>query len=181
MNMHQISSGRRRAFFVVSPRTFPREGMSTFDAESFLRALALNAALRSNPARLSDTATITSCAVDRTEEVLGELDALLRVENSNGYTFQASRHAYENARAYLESIRFSISSDFRYRPTLIPDGEGGIDIEWESGRKRVAISCRANQDQQDCIYWREVGAGNYEARDVSPDGLRDRLTWLFQA
>ena len=66
-------------------------------------------------------------------------------------------------------------------PEFISDGEGGIDIEWENGQKRVAISCRASADQRDCVYWREIGLGGYEARDVTLLRIIERLRWLSRA
>src|SRR5689334_4926919 len=79
-----------------------------------------------------------------------ELDKLLTLENYNGYTLQASTHAYRSARGYLENA----SSVMRIpRPEFSPDGEGGIDIEWEYNGRHLALSCRARPDNPDFISW----------------------------
>lgn len=111
---------------------------------------------------------------------LRELDVLLTAENTNGYTFQPSLYAYHNARAYLQALSRVVGRSLP-QPELIPDGEGGIDIEWENGQKRLAISCRARHDQRDCIYWRQLGVSGYEARDVTLLKMVERLRWLARA
>ena len=103
-----------------------------------------------------------------------ELDALLTLENYNGFRLQASSWAYENARRYLQN-----ASDIMVipRPEMTPDGEGGIDIEWESQGRRLALSCRARENERDFISWREP-AGRYDGREASHALLNERLDWL---
>lgn len=121
------------------------------------------------------------CSADTdTVTFVPQLDALLTAENANGYTFQPTLYAYKHARNYLEVLS-RISGRSLPQPDLVPDGEGGVDIEWENGSRRVAISCRANPDQKDCIYWREIGAGGYEARDMNLLRVMERLRWLARA
>lgn len=158
-------------------QTLPRQSRTTAgqSIRDFLIRLTLQLAWTTQ-----DTTTVFA-ALDRkrVDSVFTELDALLQVDNANGYTFRASPDAHANARRYLQSIRFVMESKpYLFVPSVIPDGEGGIDIEWENGLRRVAISCRAEGDQKDCIYWREIGSGDYQARDVTPEWLHDRLKWL---
>lgn len=108
-----------------------------------------------------------------------DLVALLTVENANGYTFQASLHAYERAKTYMRLL--TLFARPLPRPEFVPDGEGGIDIEWERGQKRLAISCRANPEQQDCIYWRDLDKGGYEAGEITLGCMMDRMNWLRSA
>jgi hypothetical protein len=119
----------------------------------------------------------TTSAVDPVADVFRKLDALLKLENSNGYEFRASEHAHRNARSYLEGIRFLMETNYLLNPDLVPDGEGGIDIEWEFGDKQITLSCRARENQQDFIYWQQ--GDHYQAADASPTLLRDRLNWLI--
>ena len=119
----------------------------------------------------------TGFAVDPVTELFFKLDSMQNLENAHGYTFSATPRAYKNAKLFLEGIRFQISADFRLRPSLMPDGEGGIDIEWESGEKEITLSCRGSESQQDFIYWQE--GDKYDAGDATPELLRTRLHWLI--
>jgi hypothetical protein len=114
-----------------------------------------------------------SAATD-TIEIFKELDALLTLENTNGFKVQATPCAYENARRYLESASNVILLP---QPEFTPDGEGGIDIEWENQGRRLALSCRAEHNQSDFISWREPG-GRYDGREASENLLNERLDWL---
>lgn len=109
---------------------------------------------------------------------LPQLNALLTVENANGYTFQASPYAYENAKSYVQIARAILGLSF-ISPEFIPDGEGGIDIEWNNDNRNVTLSCRGTDTQNDYIYWEEDGA--YDARDASLALLIHRLNWLNYA
>lgn len=108
-----------------------------------------------------------------------DLDSLLTLENANGYTFQASVHAYNRAKTYMRVLAHFIRP--LPRPEFVPDGEGGIDIEWEHGSKRFAISCRATPDQQDCLFWRDLNEGGYQASEVTVGRIVDRIDWLRSA
>src|SRR6266436_5560670 len=96
---------------------------------------------------------------------LRELRALLTAENADGYIFQAFPYAYEHANRYLE-MASGIMGRLFPRPEFVSDGEGGIDIEWINGLKKVTLSCRRNDTQRDYIYWQENA--DYDARDFSP-------------
>jgi hypothetical protein len=106
---------------------------------------------------------------------LSKLDELLTLKNENGYIFQASIRAHRNAEAYLEAAASILGTSFAV-PEFIPDGEGGIDIEWSNGQKQVTLSCRATGSQRDYIYWEE--SGSYEAKDFTLALLVTRLMWL---
>lgn len=103
-----------------------------------------------------------------------ELDTLLTLENYNGFALQATPHAYENARRYLENASNVMVLP---QPDFTPDGEGGIDIEWENEGRRLALSCRAQGNQSDFISWREPGE-QYDGEPASENLLKDRLDWL---
>lgn len=103
-----------------------------------------------------------------------ELDTLLTLENYNGFALQATSYAYENARRYLESASNIMVLP---HPDFTPDGEGGIDIEWEIKGRRLALSCRAQGGQSDFISWREPD-GQYDGEPASEALLKDKLDWL---
>ncbi len=106
--------------------------------------------------------------------IFRDLDSLLTLENYNGFNLQASPYAYENARQYLEnaSNRMTIP-----HPEFTPDGEGGIDIEWENQGRRLALSCRASDCDRDFISWRELG-GRYDGSPATQHLLNQKLDWL---
>lgn len=119
--------------------------------------------------RSADTSTI---------DLIKQLDTLLYGENTDGYIFQASSHAYENAKLYLEVTRGLMGRLFP-EPEFVSDGEGGIDIEWANGARKVTLSCRGHNAQKDYIYWQENN--EYGARDISLSRLIERLRWLTHA
>ena len=104
-----------------------------------------------------------------------QLDELLTVENAHGYAIQASTRAHSNTLTYLEPASASLGRLFP-KPEFIPDGEGGIDTEWENGRRNLTLSCRGRDNQADFIYWEENG--DYDGAEASLELLLDKLEWL---
>lgn len=102
---------------------------------------------------------------------LRELDALLNLENYNDFVLQPTPYAYDNARRYLENVNRTVFPEFT------PDGEGGIDIEWEHQGRHLALSCRARDIERDFISWREA-TGQYEGEPASQFLLNEKLDWL---
>lgn len=119
-----------------------------------------------------DDCTFRSADTD-TIGLIKELEALLTLENYNGLTLQASQSAYENARRFIENAGNGMILP---KPEITPDGEGGIDIEWENRGRHLALSCRA-EPNQDFISWRE-SEGRYEGNEATETLLIDRLNWL---
>jgi hypothetical protein len=103
---------------------------------------------------------------------------MLTLENANGYIFQASPKAYETAKAVVEFAHAALGTRF-IRPEFMPDGESGIDIEWEHGPRNLTVSCRGRDRQTDFLYWEENG--EYEGQDASLSLFLDRLNWLTNA
>jgi hypothetical protein len=109
---------------------------------------------------------------------MDELDSLLDNSNSGDYIFRPTLYAYRSARQWLLEAYAFMGHRF-IRPSLVPDGEGGIDIEWAYKRREVLLSCRARPIQRDYIYYQE--GEQYNAKDASSEYLKDRLSWLIQA
>jgi hypothetical protein len=106
---------------------------------------------------------------------LRELDRLLTLENYNGLTLQAAKNAYEKARDYLTDASKRMILPI---PEFTPDGDGGIEIEWERNGRRLVISFKAHEEDTDFISWREPQS-RYEGGEVTKDLLKDRLNWLL--
>jgi hypothetical protein len=117
-------------------------------------------------------------ASTNTAPYLSALNELLTLENENGYTFQACLRAHRHAEIYLEAATAIIGADFP-APEFVPDGEGGIDIEWSNNARHLTLSCRATAGQNDYIYWEENGV--YDAKDFSLALLISQLKWLTHA
>ncbi len=123
--------------------------------------------------------------VDRTiwiEAIKHDLESLLANENTNGYVFRPTGHAYHNARHWIKTA-YGLMGNLYFRPSFTPDGEGGIDIQWTYKEKEVSFSCRAKAEYQDYIYWQSED--DYGAIEVSLEtyqkarlNLKDRLEWL---
>jgi hypothetical protein len=105
---------------------------------------------------------------------LRELDRLLTLENHNGLTLQASKTAYDNAKAYLTAAS---KGWILPTPEFTPDGEGGIDIEWENNGRRLAINF-SGDGQGDFISWREPHA-RYEGQPFNERLFLTSLDWLM--
>ncbi len=104
-----------------------------------------------------------------------ELDAFLKAENYNGLTLQLDPKAHKSACLLLKRA----SQDYRLAmPEFTPDGDGGIDIEWERNGRRLVLSFKADQADTDFISWRE-GQGRYDGAPSSVELLKDRLDWLL--
>lgn len=106
---------------------------------------------------------------------LRELHRLLTLENYNGLTLQAAKNAYEKAREYLTDASKRMILPM---PEFTPDGDGGIEVEWERNGRRLVISFKAHEGDTDFISWREP-EGRYDGREATKELLQDRLNWLL--
>lgn len=108
---------------------------------------------------------------------LPELERLLTLENQNGLTLQATQNAFENAKTYFTEAgkRFLLST--LPMPEFTPDGEGGIDIEWENKGRRLALNF-SSDGQGDFLSWREPN-GRYEGEPARERLFIQKLEWLM--
>jgi hypothetical protein len=107
--------------------------------------------------------------------LLERLDAFLVIENYNGFTLRIDPETHARARRYFEDAYEAVIYPV---PELTPDGEGGIDIEWETRGRHLALNVRSREaTQPDFISWREP-EGRYEGDVVTQELLNDRLRWL---
>ena len=103
---------------------------------------------------------------------LVELDALLN-DRDIPNDLRPTGHAY--LRAWKRLVETSVLLD--RKPEIVLDGEGGIDIEWESNGRLLMYSCRANSNQRDYIYYEgEAYGGDY----YTPIYSTDRLDWFLR-
>lgn len=109
--------------------------------------------------------------------IINELRGFLRIENYNGLELQLSPPAYAKAESYLEAASSTIRLS-KLRPEFTPDGDGGIEIEWERNGRRLVVSFKAHPGDRDFISWREP-QGRYDGREATKELLQDRLNWLL--
>ena len=110
--------------------------------------------------------------LDPFNRLITELDALLMVEDYNGFRARIEQPIRDRALRYLTDARNAGAPI----PELTPDGEGGIEIEWEYQGRHLAANFSADGNG-DFLSWREPN-GRYEG-DRSNDNLfADRLEWL---
>lgn len=111
--------------------------------------------------------------------IVNDLDRLLgeSAESVGGRVFRPTPHAYVRARHRIMDV-YALVGDRLPAPSFIPDGEGGIDIEWvsEDGHE-VTLSCRAKPSQKDYIY----RDGHGTSLDVSLASLLENLGALSNA
>jgi hypothetical protein len=105
---------------------------------------------------------------------LRELYRLLTLENDNGLILQPTRNAFENTRYYLTEASKGLVLPV---PKFTPDGEGGIDIEWENSGRRLALNFSAD-GTGDFISWREPD-GRYEGEPAEGLLFLEKLDWLM--
>src|SRR3954466_16266781 len=68
---------------------------------------------------------------------LKDLYHLLSLENENDLVLKPTQGAFQKARTYLTEASKSVILPM---PAFSPDGEGGIDIEWENKGRRLALN-----------------------------------------
>ena len=104
--------------------------------------------------------------------LLGELNSFLAAENYNGFHAQIAPEIRDKARPYLVDANQAGMP----LPELTPDGEGGIEIEWENNGRHLAINFSVDGNG-DFLSWREP-QGRYEGERASRDRFIERLGWL---
>lgn len=104
----------------------------------------------------------------------GELDDSRVAENYNGFILRSNPNVYAKAHNYLDTMR---TFNALPRPELTPDGEGGLDIEWENKGRHLALSIRSIEGEPDFISWREP-EGRYEGAKATQGLLSEKLEWL---
>lgn len=109
-----------------------------------------------------------------------DLEPLLDNQDYDDCVFRPTGYAYNNALQGVISA-YSIMGNAFLRPSFIPDGDGGIDIEWEYNGRSVLLCSKALHNQKCFIYYETANRSECGSKDFSLLYLRDRLTWLISA
>lgn len=106
-----------------------------------------------------------------------KLNNLLNNKNIDGYIFKPTVHALKAARKYLLMAHI-IMGQFYFDPAIIPDGEGGIDLEWESADKHLMLSFRNVPERKDILYYQYND--EYGGDEINLPLLKEKLQWLIR-
>lgn len=71
-----------------------------------------------------------------------------------------------------------IMGQFYFDPAIIPDGEGGIDLEWESADKHLMLSFRNVPERKDILYYQYND--EYGGDEINLPLLKEKLQWLIR-
>lgn len=113
----------------------------------------------------------------RLQAISDSLDELRHNQDRDGYVFRPTPYALEHARRWAINVHSVL--DALPVPDFVPDGEGGVDIEWTVDERLVCLSCRAFPTLKgNYFYWQ--GTNEYDAEAVTPPGLLRRLQWLLE-
>jgi hypothetical protein len=109
-------------------------------------------------------------------ESLNQLISLLGASASDDLAPSLTTNAYTTAKTWLLAAHAILGERF-LRPSLVSDGEGGVDIKWRHNGRLLMIGCTTSRD--DFIYFRQNN--DYDTLEPTIFKLRDRLTWLLSA
>jgi len=143
--------------------------------------IALDIHIIASPGYILDRPPAIACAVDSglfgLSTATNRLTALLDNQNEEGYTFKLTGHAFLNAWDLLKKVHLFLGDRF-ITPSIVSDGEGGVDIEWARNDKEVLMGVRGESHKDDYVYFQQGAI--YGGENLSLAYLKDRLEWLFQ-
>jgi len=108
---------------------------------------------------------------------LAELEAMRNEPDEVDFRHSPSDHAY---RGTLDLIEGAYTHYLRSAPApnIAPDGDGGVIVEWQSGRRVIRLVVPASEDESSYLYSR--GDGPSEIDDPATDLiLVQRLCSIF--
>jgi hypothetical protein len=114
---------------------------------------------------------------ERRQQFIRELDSIMARGGRNNGRVGLTVDAYRKAVGLITYLYSRLDSDAFPDPSFIPDGEGGIDIEWESDGKEIMMSCRAKPEDTGFIYLNLSDVPHTDL-DTSPDRLYQYLRGL---
>lgn len=143
--------------------------------------IALDIHITPIPAYILDCPPAIACAVDsglfKLSAATNKLTALLDNQNAEGYTFKLTGHAFLSAWDLLVKMHLFLGDRFT-TPSIVSDGEGGVDIEWTRNDKEVLMGIRGDTCKDDFVYFQQ--GASYGGENLSLPYIKDRLEWLFQ-
>ena len=109
------------------------------------------------------------------QSILNDINELSKEEDYDGYIFKPTPHARKSAKRFITETYQKMEGRLP-RPRVVPDGKGGIIMEWRNGADVVKLGCVAADTRRDYIYYKR---GNvYDAVEASVDDFIKWLHWL---
>lgn len=106
------------------------------------------------------------------QNILDDISELSKENDRDGYIFRPTAHALGTAQRFISDLYKRMEGRLP-RPRVVPDGKGGIIMEWRDGENLVKLGCVSTDKKRDYIYYRR---GNiYDVVEASVDDL---IKWL---
>lgn len=109
------------------------------------------------------------------QAIFNDINELSKEEDYDGYIFKPTPHARKSAKRYIAEAHKRMA-DRLTRPRIVPDGKGGIIMEWRNGADVVKLGCVSADTRRDYIYYKRENI--YDAVEASADDLIKWLDWL---
>lgn len=113
--------------------------------------------------------------------ILGNIDALSLNEDEDGYLFKPKPYAKKNAKDRIKFTYSLLDDNIRERlpaPNVVPDGAGGIVIQWDYAGRALNAGFPPNNLRGDYIY--HQSGSEYRLVKATLLGFKERLEWLIQ-
>lgn len=109
------------------------------------------------------------------QAIFNDINELSKEEDYDGYLFKPMPRARRSARRFVAEVYKQMGNRLA-RPRIVPDGKGGIIMEWRNGADVVKLGCVAADTKRDYIYYKRENI--YDAVEASVDDLIKWLHWL---
>lgn len=121
--------------------------------------------------------SLSTIRLQSAEPLLRDLEALAKEEDEPDFLNRPTPFAYETAKEFIRSA-YTHFVGSAPPPTLGPDGDGGMIVEWQSDQRIVRLVVAPDKNAKTYIYRR---ANNESAVDHVPSGtiLAQRLLTVF--
>jgi hypothetical protein len=122
--------------------------------------------------------------VDPLPRIRVAIDKLLSPNEDDGDT-KATNHAYQSARAVIESAYGRLFSGKEPQAKQLPvpivttDERGGVRLSWQRGDRHVRTSFAAAEGLRSYLYFESPT--EHDVETLQPDTLSSRLDWMLKA
>jgi hypothetical protein len=109
--------------------------------------------------------------------ILNDLEAMLEEQNEPDFCHRPTMDAYDVAQQIIKNSHTHYIGSVP-TPTIAPDGDGGIRIEWQLGRRIVRLVVPASKDEKPYVYSRRDGPSDID-EPATGEELSRRLRTIF--
>jgi hypothetical protein len=149
------------------------------DQSITLGELAQRRAMEQSQRFQNNSSSVTDSLRELKEEnqriLLSKLQGLLNMEYDEDY-LEPSQYILKQIAELLYSANNNLGYEMTLPKFLVPDGEGGIRIEWRMNDKYLHL---VYSEKRNYLYFQENSEGN-GIKDFSANQLIEKLRWLNQ-